>query len=134
VTADAPGFSPDDIAVEMNEGTLTISGNRKEEKTEERDGKVRGEEGVVLRLSCVMSPQCGEDVRSVQPVLVAPCIACSMHIPRLGCWQEGQAHRRVTAPLLHCQALALQSAYGCQSSWQCTEAICGIVNSCSTAS
>lgn len=41
VTADAPGFSPDDIAVEMSEGTLTISGNRKEEQTEEKDGKVR---------------------------------------------------------------------------------------------
>jgi len=40
IRADAPGFSPDDIAVEMHEGSLTISGNKKEEKTEEKDGKV----------------------------------------------------------------------------------------------
>jgi hypothetical protein len=38
---DAPGFSPDDVAVEMNEGVITISGKRKEEKREEKDGKVR---------------------------------------------------------------------------------------------
>lgn len=38
---DAPGFSPDDISVEMNEGVMTISGKRKEEKREEKDGKVR---------------------------------------------------------------------------------------------
>ncbi|WIA15833.1 hypothetical protein OEZ85_012588 [Tetradesmus obliquus] len=37
---DAPGFSPDDISVEMNEGVMTISGKRKEEKREEKDGKV----------------------------------------------------------------------------------------------
>jgi hypothetical protein len=41
IHADAPGFTPDDISVEMNEGTLTISGKRKEEKQEEREGKVR---------------------------------------------------------------------------------------------
>lgn len=39
--ADAPGFNPEDISVEMNDGTLTISGKRKEEKTEEKEGKVR---------------------------------------------------------------------------------------------
>jgi hypothetical protein len=38
---DAPGFSPDDVSVEMNEGVITISGKRKEEKREEHDGKVR---------------------------------------------------------------------------------------------
>uniref|UniRef100_A0A383W5E9 SHSP domain-containing protein n=1 Tax=Tetradesmus obliquus TaxID=3088 RepID=A0A383W5E9_TETOB len=37
---DAPGFSPADISVEMSEGMLTISGKRKEEKQEEREGKV----------------------------------------------------------------------------------------------
>jgi HSP20 family molecular chaperone IbpA len=39
--ADAPGFSPADISVEMAEGMLTISGKRQEEKTDEQDGKVR---------------------------------------------------------------------------------------------
>lgn len=39
--ADAPGFSPSDINIEMNEGVLTISGKRKEEKIDEKDGKVR---------------------------------------------------------------------------------------------
>lgn len=39
--ADAPGFSPEDINVEMNEGVLTVSGKRKEEKVDEKDGKVR---------------------------------------------------------------------------------------------
>jgi hypothetical protein len=37
---DAPGFSPDDVSVEMNEGVITISGKRKEEKQEEHEGKV----------------------------------------------------------------------------------------------
>jgi len=37
---DAPGFSPDDVSVEMNEGVITISGKRKEEKKEEHEGKV----------------------------------------------------------------------------------------------
>lgn len=41
IRADAPGFTPEDIAVEMNEGNLTISGKRKEERVEEKDGKVR---------------------------------------------------------------------------------------------
>lgn len=40
VRADAPGFNPSDISVEMNEGTLTISGRRKEEKVQEHEGKV----------------------------------------------------------------------------------------------
>lgn len=38
--ADAPGFTPADINVEMNEGVLTVSGKRKEEKFDEKDGKV----------------------------------------------------------------------------------------------
>jgi HSP20 family protein len=38
--ADAPGFSPEDISVEMNEGVLTVSGKRKEEKVDEKEGKV----------------------------------------------------------------------------------------------
>eukprot|EP00878_Enallax_costatus_P001164 GHUV01001305.1.p1 GENE.GHUV01001305.1~~GHUV01001305.1.p1 ORF type:complete len:164 (+),score=32.59 GHUV01001305.1:211-702(+) len=38
--ADAPGFSPDDISVEMNEGVLTVSGKRQEEKVDEKEGKV----------------------------------------------------------------------------------------------
>jgi len=38
--ADAPGFSPADINVEMNEGVLTVSGKRKEEKVDEKEGKV----------------------------------------------------------------------------------------------
>jgi HSP20 family protein len=41
VAADAPGFTPADISVEMNEGMLTISGKRKEEKVDEQEGKVR---------------------------------------------------------------------------------------------
>jgi hypothetical protein len=40
IHADAPGFTPEDISVEMNEGTLTISGKRQDEKTEEHEGKV----------------------------------------------------------------------------------------------
>lgn len=40
VTADAPGFDPSDITVQMHEGTLTISGNRKDEK-EEKDTEGR---------------------------------------------------------------------------------------------
>lgn len=38
--ADAPGFSPQDINVEMHEGVLTVSGKRKEEKVDEKEGKV----------------------------------------------------------------------------------------------
>lgn len=41
ITADAPGFTPDDIQVEMNDGTLTIRGKRQEEKVDEKEGKVR---------------------------------------------------------------------------------------------
>ncbi|KAF6260152.1 HSP20-like chaperone [Scenedesmus sp. NREL 46B-D3] len=37
---DAPGFTPKDINVEMNEGVITVSGKRKEEKQEEKEGKV----------------------------------------------------------------------------------------------
>lgn len=40
ITADAPGFTPDDIHVEMNNGTLTIRGKRQEEKVDEKEGKV----------------------------------------------------------------------------------------------
>ncbi|KAF8062724.1 Heat shock 22 kDa protein [Scenedesmus sp. PABB004] len=37
---DAPGFTPDDISVQMHEGVLTISGNRKEERVEKDGDKV----------------------------------------------------------------------------------------------
>jgi hypothetical protein len=47
---DAPGFNPDDVSVEMNEGVLTISGKRKEEKQEEREGKVRSTACTMLLL------------------------------------------------------------------------------------
>eukprot|EP00879_Flechtneria_rotunda_P001983 GHRR01002158.1.p1 GENE.GHRR01002158.1~~GHRR01002158.1.p1 ORF type:complete len:188 (+),score=16.33 GHRR01002158.1:177-740(+) len=40
VHADAPGFRPEDIRIEMNEGVLTISGKRKEERRENEEGKV----------------------------------------------------------------------------------------------
>eukprot|EP00775_Hariotina_reticulata_P000604 gene604-891_t len=40
ITADTPGFTPDDIHVEMNNGTLTIRGKRQEEKVDEKEGKV----------------------------------------------------------------------------------------------
>jgi HSP20 family protein len=43
LTADAPGFTPDEINVHMHEGTLTISGQRKQE-SEEKD-----ESGKVIR-------------------------------------------------------------------------------------
>jgi HSP20 family protein len=38
--ADAPGFTPEDINVQMQDGVLTISGKRQEEKHEEQGGKV----------------------------------------------------------------------------------------------
>ncbi|KAF6255666.1 HSP20-like chaperone [Scenedesmus sp. NREL 46B-D3] len=38
--ADAPGFCPADINVEMADGMLTISGKRREEKADEKEGKV----------------------------------------------------------------------------------------------
>lgn len=38
VRADLPGLSKDDIKVELTEETLTIQGERKEEKKEEREG------------------------------------------------------------------------------------------------
>ena len=38
VRADLPGLSKDDIKVEVTDDTLTIQGERKEEKKEEREG------------------------------------------------------------------------------------------------
>eukprot|EP00879_Flechtneria_rotunda_P012913 GHRR01013486.1.p4 GENE.GHRR01013486.1~~GHRR01013486.1.p4 ORF type:complete len:110 (+),score=39.93 GHRR01013486.1:548-877(+) len=38
--ADAPGFTPQDIDVKMQDGVLTISGKRTEEKHEEQGEKV----------------------------------------------------------------------------------------------
>eukprot|EP00877_Chromochloris_zofingiensis_P013131 jgi/Chrzof1/8071/UNPLg00116.t1 len=41
VTADAPGFHPEDIQVELHDGALMISGKRKQEKEEkDPEGKV----------------------------------------------------------------------------------------------
>eukprot|EP00878_Enallax_costatus_P013946 GHUV01014583.1.p1 GENE.GHUV01014583.1~~GHUV01014583.1.p1 ORF type:complete len:170 (+),score=44.77 GHUV01014583.1:115-624(+) len=37
---DAPGFTPEDVNIEMIEGVITVSGKRKDEKKEEKDGKV----------------------------------------------------------------------------------------------
>ena len=36
--ADLPGVSPEDIDVSMEDGTLTVSGNREEKRDEEEDG------------------------------------------------------------------------------------------------
>jgi HSP20 family protein len=41
ITADIPGVDPKDIEVNMENGVLTIRGERKEEKEEEREGYKR---------------------------------------------------------------------------------------------
>src|SRR5688572_12166327 len=43
VRADLPGLTRDDVKVELTEGLLTISGERKEEKEEKREGYYRSE-------------------------------------------------------------------------------------------
>tara|TARA_R110001592_G_scaffold67138_1_gene206036 strand:+ start:386 stop:829 length:444 start_codon:yes stop_codon:yes gene_type:complete len=43
VTADIPGVDPNDIEVTMENGTLSIRGERKDEKKEEKDGYRRVE-------------------------------------------------------------------------------------------
>jgi HSP20 family molecular chaperone IbpA len=40
VTADAPGFEPNDVKIELKDGRITISGCRNEDKKQEQDGKV----------------------------------------------------------------------------------------------
>jgi HSP20 family protein len=41
--ADLPGLKPDDVRVEVDRGVLTISGERKQEKKEEREGMYHSE-------------------------------------------------------------------------------------------
>ena len=43
VRADVPGLSKDDIEVEVNDDSITIRGERRHEKEEERDGVYRSE-------------------------------------------------------------------------------------------
>jgi HSP20 family protein len=43
VRADMPGLRPEDIAVTVDHGVLTIAGERREERRDERDGFVRSE-------------------------------------------------------------------------------------------
>jgi len=43
ISADLPGVNPDDIEVHMENGLLTISGERKSEKKDEREGYKRVE-------------------------------------------------------------------------------------------
>jgi HSP20 family protein len=43
VKADLPGLSEDDVAIEVQDDVLTISGERTSEQTEERDGRLRVE-------------------------------------------------------------------------------------------
>jgi len=43
VRADLPGLSKDDVKVEINDDTLTIQGERKQEQEEEREGWYRNE-------------------------------------------------------------------------------------------
>jgi hypothetical protein len=38
--ADAPGFDPEDVKIELREGQITISGRKDEDKKQEQDGKV----------------------------------------------------------------------------------------------
>jgi len=44
VSADIPGMSPDDVKVSVENGVLTLSAERKQEKKEEKEGKVIREE------------------------------------------------------------------------------------------
>jgi HSP20 family protein len=43
VRADLPGVKPDEVSVTVDDGLLTISGERREERREERDGVVHSE-------------------------------------------------------------------------------------------
>jgi HSP20 family protein len=43
VRADLPGVAPDDVEVEVDDGVLTIFGERRDEQREERDGFFRTE-------------------------------------------------------------------------------------------
>jgi HSP20 family protein len=43
VRADLPGVDPSDVNVEVDDGVLTISGERRDERREERDGSFRTE-------------------------------------------------------------------------------------------
>jgi HSP20 family protein len=43
VRADLPGLSKDDVEVEVNEDSITIRGERRHEREEERDGIYRSE-------------------------------------------------------------------------------------------
>jgi HSP20 family protein len=45
VKADLPGLERDDVSIEIEDGVLTISGERKAEHSERRDGYVRVERG-----------------------------------------------------------------------------------------
>lgn len=40
VRADAPGFDPQDVNIQLKDGMITISGRKNEDKKQEQDGKV----------------------------------------------------------------------------------------------
>ncbi len=57
VRADLPGLKKDDVKVELTDEALTISGERKEEKEEKREGYYRSERSYGSFYRCIPLPE-----------------------------------------------------------------------------
>jgi HSP20 family protein len=57
VRADLPGLKKDDVKVELTDEALTISGERKEEKEEKREGYYRSERSFGSFYRCIPLPE-----------------------------------------------------------------------------
>lgn len=82
VTADAPGFEPNDVKIELKDGRITISGHRNEDKKQEQDGKVS--RAAVYQVILVTTPKRDHAMHFPGPVHESGCDARSLSAAPIG--------------------------------------------------
>jgi HSP20 family protein len=90
VRADLPGIDPDEVDVEIDDGILAISGERKEEREENRDGFYRTERVYGSFYRAIPLPE-GVDENNVQASFTNGVLEIRIPEPR----QEQRQPKRV---------------------------------------
>jgi HSP20 family protein len=82
VRAELPGLTKDDVKVEITEGALTLSGERKEEKEEKREGYYHSEHSYGSFYRRIPLPE-GANVEKAAATFKNGVLEVTLHVPKV---------------------------------------------------